>query len=1056
MINITTPPIDIDSKHLLDAIHITLPRHNSLLVLGASKSGKTLFLNSLSERCPNSNFVTQNEELLPYLTVKQTLELSSKFTNTADSKVDEIITLLNLEKCQDTLVGDQALRGISGGEKKRVAIGCELMDKKIVIMDEPTNGLDSDSAALVCSLSKKGYQLICSLSQPSDELLKYFDQLLVLDSGHVKYYGPMKLAPETKFHLSEASSWIYESQFSPIINLEYSNFSHKKTDVSPNTNSQLATLLYRNFLKLKSYQRSLIGVFVFQILFAIFTGFFFYHLSYTVEGLRDRSSLLYYLLARVVVMGPSFIPFYSREKESFIRESEKKYYHAITYFLADVTARVPILFLETFCYNIIVYWVANLRQYVTTFLYFNLVVFLMYLFVYIMVFVLVFLIPNINLATYVIPIIPIIFLALSGFVISQSRVIAVISWIPYINPVWYAYKCLMLNEYGNSNNSYYLSIFNISHEDNRGYYILVIIGIIILWSGLSIVALYLSKRIKLNNKQYSPQIKQDIPENNTDIFHINTVNTLTWNNIGYDINGKNILNNISGQVLSGKLVALMGASGSGKSTLLDILCLRKYDGEIRGSILFNGIKFSRDKMRYISYSEQSPIHLNTATILEEMRFMSKCKNGLTEQEIWNLLKLFDLNTIANRRMDDLNNEESKKASVAIQLASNPQLLFLDEPLTGLDTLSATKIMYVLSLLARKKIGIICSIHQPAPEIIDKFDDILLLSQNGELSYFGPKSGLNYYQDYMLQSRDIKQNEIVVLKPIDVENQKAEKYAITFKQQFICNLQRMFRNIIIEKQSFFASLLLTIILGLTIGLILYQRPNDQIGIYEKFAALFYANVHSSLKSFSYVIIVFSDKTYYIRERRSKMYLASSFVLARLLSKLPEFLISSFVFSVIVYFMVGLESTLSGFFFFYLCLFCLELCVYSFSQMLAAIINNFLITTSLYGIISMLFMITTGFMRVPGHIPKYLKWTYWISFFHWFIESCMINEFEDKVIYCKTNQLINGTCQITTGSQVLSTLGIYKNLKYINIIVLLLQTAVFVSLIVVGYKIMHKRK
>jgi len=89
-----------------------------------------------------------------YLTVNEILYYTAKFKCSGDSKLDimrkvrEIVKALNLENCQDTYVGAELKRGLSGGEAKRLCIGVELISNpKIIFLDEPTSGLDANSAA---------------------------------------------------------------------------------------------------------------------------------------------------------------------------------------------------------------------------------------------------------------------------------------------------------------------------------------------------------------------------------------------------------------------------------------------------------------------------------------------------------------------------------------------------------------------------------------------------------------------------------------------------------------------------------------------------------------------------------------------------------------------------------------------------------------------------------------------------------------------------------------------------------------------------------------------
>ena len=91
----------------------------------------------------------------PELTVRQSLTYQARLRipgtqGTQDARVESVIAQLRLTKCGDTVIGDALDRGISGGERKRLCIGCELLTKpEILFLDEPTSGLDSTTAVLV-------------------------------------------------------------------------------------------------------------------------------------------------------------------------------------------------------------------------------------------------------------------------------------------------------------------------------------------------------------------------------------------------------------------------------------------------------------------------------------------------------------------------------------------------------------------------------------------------------------------------------------------------------------------------------------------------------------------------------------------------------------------------------------------------------------------------------------------------------------------------------------------------------------------------------------------
>jgi ABC-type multidrug transport system ATPase subunit len=110
--------------------------------------------------------------------------------------VDQIITLLQLRKCQDRVVGSIMEKGISGGERRRVSVGCQLItNPSLLFLDEPTSGLDTYTAFNVMQIlrdlaHRENRTIVATIHQPSSEIWALFDDLCVLADGQVLYHGP--------------------------------------------------------------------------------------------------------------------------------------------------------------------------------------------------------------------------------------------------------------------------------------------------------------------------------------------------------------------------------------------------------------------------------------------------------------------------------------------------------------------------------------------------------------------------------------------------------------------------------------------------------------------------------------------------------------------------------------------------------------------------------------------------------------------------------------------------------------------------------------------------
>ena len=137
-------------------------------------------------------FVHQDDQLFPTLTVWETLMYIAKLrlprSFTVEQKaaqVERVILALGLSRCRDTLVGDVSIRGISGGERKRVSIAQELLaSPSVILLDEPTSGLDSTTALRLIrtlhGLASGGRSIMMTIHQPSHRVYQQLDKLMLL------------------------------------------------------------------------------------------------------------------------------------------------------------------------------------------------------------------------------------------------------------------------------------------------------------------------------------------------------------------------------------------------------------------------------------------------------------------------------------------------------------------------------------------------------------------------------------------------------------------------------------------------------------------------------------------------------------------------------------------------------------------------------------------------------------------------------------------------------------------------------------------------------------
>ncbi|PNW84101.1 hypothetical protein CHLRE_04g220850v5 [Chlamydomonas reinhardtii] len=151
-----------------------------------------------------SCYVQQKDVLLSSATVREVvhtaalLKLPYRGMSAAEKRelVEATLKELDLTTCADTLIGDETigLKGISGGQKRRVSVGIELVkDPRVLFLDEPSSGLDSEMAAGVMNslvrLAQKGRTVVCTIHQPNSDITDCFHDFLLLAGGRTMYGG---------------------------------------------------------------------------------------------------------------------------------------------------------------------------------------------------------------------------------------------------------------------------------------------------------------------------------------------------------------------------------------------------------------------------------------------------------------------------------------------------------------------------------------------------------------------------------------------------------------------------------------------------------------------------------------------------------------------------------------------------------------------------------------------------------------------------------------------------------------------------------------------------
>ncbi|KAF2755069.1 hypothetical protein EJ05DRAFT_455797 [Pseudovirgaria hyperparasitica] len=235
---------------------------------------------------------------------------------------------------------------------------------------------------------------------------------------------------------------------------------------------------------------------------------------------------------------------------------------------------------------------------------------------------------------------------------------------------------------------------------------------------------------------------------------------LYFENVGYNLNGKQILSGVAGAVHPGELMAIMGASGAGKTTFLDILARKNKRGSVEGHFYLNGENVLDEEFRnVIGFVDQEDTLLPTLTVHETIwnsamlrlpREMSSMSKAQKVEDVEKQLGIYHIRhqLIGSEEGSNrgISGGEKRRVGIACELVTSPSILFLDEPTSGLDAYNAYNVVECLvSLVKNYNRTVVFTIHQPRSNIVALFDQLVLLAK-GRAVYSGPFSSCQAYFD----------------------------------------------------------------------------------------------------------------------------------------------------------------------------------------------------------------------------------------------------------------------------------------------------------------------
>ncbi|XP_072858078.1 broad substrate specificity ATP-binding cassette transporter ABCG2 [Pogona vitticeps] len=609
------------------------------------------------------------------------------------------------------------------------------------------------------------------------------------------------------------------------------------------------------------------------------------------------------------------------------------------------------------------------------------------------------------------------------------------------------------------------------------------------------------------NISMSDSSMNGVPSPKVSTWSTTRASTVSFHNICYRVKTKtgfigcrkivkkNILTDINGIMRPG-LNAILGPTGCGKSSLLDILAARKDPRGLSGDVLINGAPQPSNFKCISGYVVQDDVVMGTLTVRENFQFSaalrlpSTVKQKEKDERINQIINELGLTKVADSKVGTqfirgISGGERKRTNIGMELITDPGILFLDEPTTGLDSSTSNAVLLLLKRMARQGRTIIFSIHQPRYSIFRLFDKLTLLAA-GRMLYHGPaQNALEYFKsigyecesynnpaDFFLDVINGDSTAVTSNKSeeIDIENidehisrdktlaeKLAEEYInsvyyqetkadleklssgnqketvfreITYTTSFWHQLKwvskRTFKNLVGNPQASIAQLFVTILLGLIVGAIFFDAKDDASGMQNRVGAMFFMTTNQCFSSISAIELFIVERKIFIHEYISGYYRISAYYFSKLMADLiPMRTLPSIFFTCIVYFMIGLKPTAAAFF---IMMFTLMMVSYTATAMALAIATgqSVVAVANLLMTISFVFMIIFSGLLV--NLTTILSWLSWLQYFsipRYGMTALQINEFVGLDFCCSNTTLTNSSCiksSMCNGEEYLRSQGI----------------------------------
>ncbi|XP_024539130.1 ABC transporter G family member 10 [Selaginella moellendorffii] len=443
-----------------------------------------------------SGYVMQHDALFPLLTVHETLLFSAQLRLPSSlpkaekaARVEALMGELGLLHVAGSRIGSENVRGVSGGERRRVSIGVDVIhDPAVLLLDEPTSGLDSAGALQVIGMlnnmaESHGRTIILSIHQPGFRILQLIHNILLLANGAVIHHGSIGLLAtrlqeaghripqqvnvleyaidtidlaaaaaaaaagdggDVEMALDEVTSEVSDvnSPGPEEMHLDYANSRFQEIMVLSNRFSK-NIIRTRQLFAARTLQAAVAGLGL---------GSIFLRLSHNKGGIQERYGFFAFTLTFLLSSTTEALPLYLQEKQILMRETSRGAYRVSSYVISNTLVFLPFLLVCSLLYSAPTYWLVGLNPCISSYLFFVLVVWLIVVMANSFVAFFSALVPNFIMGYSLISGSIGAFFLFSGYFIAKDSIPEYWIFMHYISLFKYPLDALLINEYSSPPN----------------------------------------------------------------------------------------------------------------------------------------------------------------------------------------------------------------------------------------------------------------------------------------------------------------------------------------------------------------------------------------------------------------------------------------------------------------------------------------------------------------------------------------------------------------------------------------------------------------------------